>query len=651
MKSSEATPTQATRAVAPRIEVCPLCREPVERVESAAVPVGECRVCRFRFGVETVDDPQAQPAPVPAAAEVVLEKWLSGAPLVAERRSAWKQVRRWTRRNRPAASAAVVLAAAVVLCVAHEYGARRTLEESLKRTTFERDEALARCERVQSEAAEFARTVDEHVDESFQAAERNLRISIAREVAAEAAGLATRQPEHGLAMATVALRMAHRENAPPIGPALELVYGLSTRPVEQAGENLSRVDVPAISPDGTRLAVADADGQVRLIDLAGGRNPISLPGRLNHAVSLEFSPDGLRLVARSADSTVHIWRLEGVEIEKQMRTVLKVPESRIAGAVQSDDNRWIVTGCNGFRPGETTVRLWDIAGRNPNTNYFDLPGNRGRIQSVAVSRSGQWVAVGNHGGTVALWSTAIHPQRGVTRMLEAGKHGVNSLVFTPDGRKLLTSEGTDGGECVIRVWDLTAGDPGAASVVLDGHAAPVRRLAVSTNGRCAASADDTGRVCLWNLDVPAAQARVASLEAHVDGVTALEFGFDGRRLYTAGLDGQVCVWDMTRMPIAKPLVRLRAGESAVTGLVVSRDGRKVAAATADQNARLWHLAADDLLQWAHDGSRRGAGAPETEPMPLAETRPVAEMEPGEAPARPERPVIETAERLDANPLR
>jgi WD40 repeat protein len=661
MHSSEATSKQATRTVASRIEVCPLCREPVEGGESASAPVRECRVCRFPLGIETHDETQTKPAPIPAAAEVVLEKWLSGAPLAPERRSVWKQVTRWIRRNRPAATAAFVLAAAVVLCVVHEYGTRRTLEESLERTTFDRDEALARCERAQAEAEEFARAVDEHVDESFRAAERSLRVSIAREVAAEAAALATLQPEHGLAMATVALRMVHRENAPPIGPALELVYGLSTRPVDEAGEILGRADVLAISPDGTRLAAADADGQVRLIDLAGGRDPLSLPGRLNHAVSLEFSPDGLRLVARSADSTVNIWRLEGVEIEKQMRTVLKVPESRMAGAVQSDDNRWIVTGCNGFRPGETTVRLWDIADRNPNTNYFDLPGNRGRIQSVAVSRSGQWVAVGNHGGTVALWSTAIHPQRGVTKMLKAGKHGVNLLVFTPDGRKLVTSEGAEGGECVIRVWDLTAGDPGAAPMMLEGHAAPVRRLAVSTNGRCVASADDTGRVCLWNLDVPAAQARVASLEAHVDAVTALVFGFDGRRLYTAGLDGQVCVWDMTCMPIAKPLVRLRTGESAVTGLAVSRDGRTLAAATADQNARLWHLAADDLLRWAHDGSRRGAEAAETvvvvETKPVGETGPVgktgprAELNLKDSPAGRERPIIETAERLDANPLR
>jgi WD40 repeat protein len=323
----------------------------------------------------------------------------------------------------------------------------------------------------------------------------------------------------------------------------------------------------------------------------------------------------------------------------------------MAGSVQSDDNRWIITGCNGFRPGETTVRLWDIASRNPNTNYFDLPGNRGRIQSVAVSRSGQWVAIGNHGGTVALWSTAIHPQRGVTKLLEAGKHGVNSLLFTPDGHKLITSEGTEGGECAIRVWDLTARDPGAAPVVLEGHVAPVRRLAVSTNGRCAASADDTGRVCLWNLDLPAAKALVAGLEAHVDAVTALEFGFDGRRLYTAGLDGQVCIWDMTRLPITKPLVRLRAGESAVTGLVVSRDGRKLAAATADQNARLWHMAADDLLRWAHDGSRRGAGPAAAEMETVEATKPVAQAKRKELPAWEERPIVETAERSDSNPLR
>jgi WD40 repeat protein len=651
MNKSEETSTPSMRSAAPRIDVCPLCREPV--VHDVAQPGGnaECRACQFRFTVdEAVETAPGETPPAPAA-EAVLEKWLSGAPLEPARRSAWRQVARWVRRHRSLTASAAVMAAAAALSVAHLHGTCRTLEESLRQTTFERDEALGRCDRMQAEAAEFARSVDEHVDKSFSSAERNLRVSIAREVAAEAAALSTRQPEHGLAMATVALRMAHRENAPPIVPAMELLYGLSTRPIDVASETLGRVDVVAISPDGNALATADGDGNVRLVDLADGPNrskSISLPGRMSHVASLAFSPDGLRLVARSVDSTINIWRLDGDDVEKQERTVLKVPESRVADSAMSDDNRWILTGCNGFRPGETTVRLWDVAGRNPNTNYFDLPGNRGRIQSVAVSRHAQWAAVGNHGGTIALWNLAIHPLRNVTKTLPAGKHGMKSLVFTPDGRKLVTSEGTDGGECLIRVWDLTAVDPAAAPAVLDGHVAPVRKLAVSSNGRCVASADDTGRVCLWNLDSPPATACVASLEAHVDAVTALEFAFDGSRLYSSGLDGQVCVWDMTRLPITKPLVRLRTGESAVTGLAVSRDGRKLAAASADQNARLWDLAADELLRWAHDGSRRQPGSPSA---PIAVTS--DEIAPSEetSPTRHERPVIEAAERPDLNPLR
>jgi WD40 repeat protein len=647
MNSSDDTPTQATHRVATRIDVCPLCREPVAKGESTSVRARECGGCGFRLGVATheePDEPNVEPAAAaaqPAPAEVVLEKWLSGAPLEPERRTAWRRITRWARRNRPLAGAAAAAAAAIVLCIAHLHGSCRKLEESLRQTTFERDEALARSDRLETAAAEYARSVDEHVEESFRASERNLRVSIAREVAAEASDLATRRPDYGLAMATVALRMAHRENAPPIAPAVELVYGLSTRPVAARGEAIGRVEVLAMSPDGNRLAAAAPDGQVRLIDLVGGAAPVLLPGRLSRAVAIEFSPDGLRLTARSADSTVNIWRLDNGDVEKQLRTVLKVQESRMAGAVQSDDNRWIVAACNGFRPGETTVRLWDISGRNPNTNYFDLPGNRGRIQSVAVSRGGQWVAVGNHDGDIALWNTAIHPLRGITKLLKAGKHGVNPPVFTPDGRKLVTSEGTEGGDCVIRIWDLAAGDP-AATVTLEGHVAPVRKLAVSTNSRCLASADDTGRVYVWNLDVPAGEARVASLEAHVDEVTALEFGYDGRRLYTAGLDGRVCVWDMTRLPITNPLVRLQAGESGVTGLVVSRDGRRLAAATADQNARFWQFDADDLLRWAHDGSRR---------QERPATTPIAETRTDDEPIRHAIPVMETAERLDLNPLR
>ena len=63
----------------------------------------------------------------------------------------------------------------------------------------------------------------------------------------------------------------------------------------------------AYNPDGTRLAVGDADGEIRTWDASRFR-PLGEPMRHQGAIRyLEYSPDGTRLATASYDKTARLW--------------------------------------------------------------------------------------------------------------------------------------------------------------------------------------------------------------------------------------------------------------------------------------------------------------------------------------------------------
>ncbi len=142
-------------------------------------------------------------------------------------------------------------------------------------------------------------------------------------------------------------------------------------------------------------------------------------------------------------------------------------------------------------------------------------------------------------------------------------------------------------------------DAAAAEVVLEGgHAAQVEGVAFSRDGRWLASADNGGRVVLWDVST---RRPLRSFEGRnftevaftPDAKLPVAAGDDGRRLVSGCRDGTIKIWDAA----TGDLLRTLTGHlKKVSDVAFSPDGRWLASASSDLTVRLWRIERTATIQ-------------------------------------------------------
>lgn len=368
------------------------------------------------------------------------------------------------------------------------------------------------------------------------------------------------------------------------------------------------------SPDGRWLATGSWDQTTRLWDLSAKdptADPFVLRGHDDRITALDFSPDGRWLATGSKDKTARLWDLNASYSGAQP-LVLSVSENcGVFTCDLSPDGRWLAEYMSGE---ETSIRVWDLSTLDLSTHAIILRGHEALNSNLAFSTDGRWLAAGGENATVTLWDL-FAPDPSTNSLILRGHEAWDSKpAFSPDGRWLATYEATysysrfeDYGH-IIWLWDLSAPDPSANPIVLQGHEAWVNNLAFSPDGRWLATGSEDSTVLLWDLSGKNPASDSFEMKGHQSEASGLEFSPDGRWFATFDyFDSVVQLWDLNSFNLSNPTFILQGDDHNIFSFIFSPDGHWLATGNRSSNGWLWDLFATDpstnpLVLGGHDGT-------------------------------------------------
>jgi WD40 repeat protein len=327
----------------------------------------------------------------------------------------------------------------------------------------------------------------------------------------------------------------------------------------------------AVDPAGKRVAVGDAFNRIWIWDLETGKRLFDVPVGHHHEVyAVDWSRDGALIATGSGGLTTHLWDARS---GRHLRTL---PTSSYFLRLSPDGGTLLSTWHN-----RQPLRVWDTksateqqqwpmesegsmtfalsADRSRLVRLERLPGDdwrftgyafpsleeqfrqsgKGPVHQVTISPSGKLVAFNVYNEGIRIFS---FDQAKFVTTLPYEDWNAEGKAFTPDDRFFLI-----GGD-IVQVFELATGKIANS---FDKHNRPVGALAVSPNGRIAASTDgqtgrpkqlkDPHRIRFWDI---ATCRELATLSGHDVNATSLCFSPDGTQLITGLQDATALVWDV-----------------------------------------------------------------------------------------------------------
>ncbi|MGV8122926.1 MAG: protein kinase [Candidatus Xenobiia bacterium LiM19] len=181
---------------------------------------------------------------------------------------------------------------------------------------------------------------------------------------------------------------------------------------------------------------------------------------------------------------------------------------------------------------------------------------------------------------------ALKAAPGMRRIRDAYTECARRLNVTKDLPSLIFREppGKEEREMATLLWKVRA------FRVLRGHKEQVTSVAISWNGRCAATGGIDDVVIIWD---PLTGAESAMMRGHEDWVRAVSLSADGAYLLSGSKDSTVRMWDTKT---GNCLQVLRGHESEVYTATISYDGNTGISGGEDKTIRLWNLRSGECLQ-------------------------------------------------------
>ena len=366
-----------------------------------------------------------------------------------------------------------------------------------------------------------------------------------------------------------------------------------------------------VTRDGSKMALAQWSGEIRLLPVAGGEALATFNSGDTREAALAFSPDGKSLATTSHNQAILIWN---TATGRQVRE-LRGHHGKVRALAYSPYGNLLASGGE-----DGDVMLWNPA--HPSSQFeisnqlTYVVGNRPKF-----SPDGKSMALADYWNGSRIFDSSNLEEKASLAGLVAS--------YSPDGRQLAALAQADNGtELLVRQVDARSNRAAIYidSAGLDLHALRAAELspdgtfvgfttsdaaentgsllcnavtgekivAVATNsldgwGNCflpdgkAWICADGSKIRFWNLR---SRANTRSLDCH-EAVTCLALSADGKVLAAGREDYSILLWDLVS---GDELGTLSGHQAEVWALAFSPDGRTLASGGEDSTIKLWNLA-------------------------------------------------------------
>ncbi|HUG70885.1 MAG TPA: protein kinase [Pirellulaceae bacterium] len=332
----------------------------------------------------------------------------------------------------------------------------------------------------------------------------------------------------------------------------------------------------SISADGRKAASYGEDDTIRIWDLP---EPAAPPAQLHELVdaapvnTVAFSPDG-RLVASGNRKGLTVW-----DVERGKRVYPYELNSNILAVDFSPTGDRVL-----FATGQENSMANYLGIKAASASTFEMfkfheqlfhkfrgHSGAGAITAAHYTSDGRRAVSASQDGTVTLWEVQTEIALSTT---EVGAP-ITCLELAGSTRAIVAAQSNH-----MELWDL---DKHTKIREYTGHSFLVLDVAVSNDGKYAASASADHTVRVWNVET---SEEIAILTRHRKRVNAVAISQDGQYVLSADDDGALYYWHVGR----RALLREFEGHAGpIRDVAIAPNGRIGLSAGDDAKLRFWQL--------------------------------------------------------------
>ena len=173
------------------------------------------------------------------------------------------------------------------------------------------------------------------------------------------------------------------------------------------------------------------------------------------------------------------------------------------------------------------------------------------------------------------------------RKLTGHKGWVNSVAVSPDGK--WAASGSDDRQMTVKIWDLETGE---CRATLEGHTDQVHSVAITPDGKRILSGSFDNTVRVWDAG---SGREVAKLDGHTSGIWTVVALRDNARALSGGFDKTLRLWDLSSGKCLKTIECGTEDADDVFSSAVNPAETQALSGHRGGQVRLWNLETGECL--------------------------------------------------------